>query len=187
MNWITSIPWEARSRLYRRRILQVNIRWALGEIYKSYILLHRSDLDILANFQFVFLEFYGGQSTIDIRRLQQYWCSLLGCRYFQRSQLQAQPRSTLGLCTPCMFSVTSLGFQLFEHLLTQNDLIVAEFSRVFKIFMKSFVQIRFFKNPGSSLKLKIWHLQKENSLLFFARFRKFQLDDSVTVSVDLDL
>ena len=36
---------EARSRLYRRRILQVNIRWkALDEIYKMYILLHRLDL-----------------------------------------------------------------------------------------------------------------------------------------------
>ena len=36
---------EARSRLYRRQILQVNIRWkALDEIYKMYILLHRSDL-----------------------------------------------------------------------------------------------------------------------------------------------
>ena len=36
---------EARSRLYRRQILQVNIRWkALDEIYKMYILLHRSDI-----------------------------------------------------------------------------------------------------------------------------------------------
>ena len=36
---------EARSRLYRRQNLQVNIRWkALDEIYKMYILLHRSDL-----------------------------------------------------------------------------------------------------------------------------------------------
>ena len=39
----------ARSRLYRRQILQVNIRWkALDEIYKMYILLHRSDLKISA-------------------------------------------------------------------------------------------------------------------------------------------
>ena len=44
----------ARSRLYRRRFLQVNARWkALDEIYKiyiyaSYILLHRSDLKISA-------------------------------------------------------------------------------------------------------------------------------------------
>ena len=36
---------EARSRLYRRQIVQLNIRWkALDEIYKIYILLHRSDL-----------------------------------------------------------------------------------------------------------------------------------------------
>ena len=35
----------ARSRLYRRRFLQVNTRWkALDEIYKIYILLHRTDL-----------------------------------------------------------------------------------------------------------------------------------------------
>ena len=39
----------ARSRLYRRRFLQVNTRWkVLDEIYKIYILLHRSDLKISA-------------------------------------------------------------------------------------------------------------------------------------------
>ena len=37
----------ARSPLYRRQILQQNIRWkALDEIYKIYMLLHRSDLNI---------------------------------------------------------------------------------------------------------------------------------------------
>ena len=37
--------YRARSLLYRRQILQVNIRWkALDEIYKIYMLLHRSDL-----------------------------------------------------------------------------------------------------------------------------------------------
>ena len=41
--------YRARSRLYRRHILQVNIRWkALDEIYKVYILLYRSDLNISA-------------------------------------------------------------------------------------------------------------------------------------------
>ena len=36
-----------RSLLYRRQILQENIRWkALDEIYKIYMLLHRSDLNI---------------------------------------------------------------------------------------------------------------------------------------------
>ena len=40
---------EARSRLYRRRFLQLSTRWkALDEIYKIYILLHRSDLKISA-------------------------------------------------------------------------------------------------------------------------------------------
>ena len=40
---------RARSRLYRSQILQVNTRWkALVEIYKIYMLLHRSDLNISA-------------------------------------------------------------------------------------------------------------------------------------------
>ena len=39
--------YRVRSLLYRRQILQVNIRWkALDEIYKIYMLLHRSDLNI---------------------------------------------------------------------------------------------------------------------------------------------
>ena len=42
--------YKARSLLYRRQILQVNIRWkALDEIYKIYMLLHRSDLNISEN------------------------------------------------------------------------------------------------------------------------------------------
>ena len=44
--------YEARSLLYRRQILQENIRWkALEEIYKIYMLLHRSDLSISENFR----------------------------------------------------------------------------------------------------------------------------------------
>ena len=40
--------YRARSLLYRRQILQENIRWkALDEIYKIYMLLHRSNLNIL--------------------------------------------------------------------------------------------------------------------------------------------
>ena len=39
--------YRARSLLYRRQILQQNMRWkALDEIYKIYMLLHRSDLNI---------------------------------------------------------------------------------------------------------------------------------------------
>ena len=39
--------YRARSLLYRCQILQENIRWkALDEIYKIYMLLHRSDLNI---------------------------------------------------------------------------------------------------------------------------------------------
>ena len=48
----------ARSRLYRRHILQVNIRWqALDELYKMYMLLHRLDLTISENFRQTFPHF----------------------------------------------------------------------------------------------------------------------------------
>ena len=43
--------YRARSPLYRRQMLQENIRWkALDEIYKIYMLLDRSDLNISENF-----------------------------------------------------------------------------------------------------------------------------------------
>ena len=39
--------YRAHSLMYRRQILQENIRWkALDAIYKIYMLLHRSDFDI---------------------------------------------------------------------------------------------------------------------------------------------
>ncbi len=53
--------YRARSLLYRRQILQENIRWkALDEIYKIYMLLHRSDLNISEIFRqkFVIFEFF---------------------------------------------------------------------------------------------------------------------------------
>ena len=51
--------YRARSLLYRRQILQVNIRWkALDEIYKIYMLLHRSDLNISENFRQFFFAFF---------------------------------------------------------------------------------------------------------------------------------
>ena len=50
--------YQARSLLYRRHILQVNIRWkALDEIYKVYMLLHRSDLNISEHFRQTFSHF----------------------------------------------------------------------------------------------------------------------------------
>ena len=50
--------YRARSLLYRRQILQENIRWkALDEIYKIYMLLHRSDLNISENFRQNFARF----------------------------------------------------------------------------------------------------------------------------------
>ena len=52
--------YRARSLLYRRQILQVNIRWkALDEIYKIYMLLHRSDLNISEIFCHFFFAFSG--------------------------------------------------------------------------------------------------------------------------------
>ena len=61
----TSFTWlvleylpRSRSLLYRRQILQENIRWkALDEIYKIYMLLHRSDLNISENFRQTFSHF----------------------------------------------------------------------------------------------------------------------------------
>ena len=51
--------YRARSLLYRRQILQVNIRWkALDEIYKIYMLLHRSDLNISEKFRQNFSHFF---------------------------------------------------------------------------------------------------------------------------------
>ena len=51
--------YRARSLLYRRQILQVNIRWkALDEIYKIYMLLHRSDLNISEIFRQFFSHFF---------------------------------------------------------------------------------------------------------------------------------
>ena len=50
--------YKARSLLYRRQILQQNIRWkAPDEIYKICMLLHRSDLNISENFRQTFSHF----------------------------------------------------------------------------------------------------------------------------------
>ena len=50
--------YRARSLLYRRQILQENIRWkALDEIYKIYMLLHRSGLNISEKFRQTFSRF----------------------------------------------------------------------------------------------------------------------------------
>ena len=48
------------SLLYRRQILQENIRWkALDEIYKIHMLLHRSGLNMSGNFSSNFFAFFG--------------------------------------------------------------------------------------------------------------------------------
>ena len=49
---------RARYLPYRRQMLQENIRWkALDEIYKIYMLLHRSDLNISESFRQTFSHF----------------------------------------------------------------------------------------------------------------------------------
>ena len=56
---------EARSRMYRRQILQVNIRWkALDEIYKIYMFLHRSDLNISEIFRKTSSHFFANFAKI---------------------------------------------------------------------------------------------------------------------------
>ena len=58
---------RARSLLYRRQILQQNIRWkALDEIYKIYMLLHRSDLNISEIFVKLFRILKFGQIFVKI-------------------------------------------------------------------------------------------------------------------------
>ena len=50
--------YRARSLLYRRQILQENIRWkALDEIYKIYMFLHRLDLNISETIRQTFSNF----------------------------------------------------------------------------------------------------------------------------------
>ena len=58
--------YRARSLLYRRQILQENIHWkALGEIYKIYVLLHRSDLNISERFRQTFSHFSANHAKND--------------------------------------------------------------------------------------------------------------------------
>ena len=64
--WLAGKP-DYRSRLYRSQILQLNpknIRWkALDEIYKMYMLFHRSGINILA----IFVEFVGVFKNRNVR------------------------------------------------------------------------------------------------------------------------
>ena len=54
--------YRARSLLYRRQILQENIRWkALDEIYKIYMFLHRSDL------------VFQNEGVLDLGGLERQW------------------------------------------------------------------------------------------------------------------
>ena len=57
--------YRARSLLYRRQILQENIRWkALDEIYKIYMTLHRSDLNISEKIRQIFSHFFANFAKI---------------------------------------------------------------------------------------------------------------------------
>ena len=58
--------YRARSPLYRRQILQENIRWkALDEIYKIYMPLHRSDLNISEKIRQTVLHFLATHAQLD--------------------------------------------------------------------------------------------------------------------------
>ena len=70
--------YKARSLLYRRQILQENIRWkARDEIYKIYMLLHRLDLNLLAKFRQTFSHFSAKFSSF-LLNLFRFWWKLLG-------------------------------------------------------------------------------------------------------------
>ena len=78
--------YKARSLLYRRQILQVNIRWkALDEIYKIYMLLHRSDLNISEYFVKLFRIFWQNlQKFVDFEFFSPIFAQILMkfCRNF---------------------------------------------------------------------------------------------------------
>ena len=64
--------YKARSLLYRHQILQENVRWkALDEIYKIYVLLHRSDLNTkyFRTISSNFFAFFGRQNFVKIVHL----------------------------------------------------------------------------------------------------------------------
>ena len=63
--------YRARSLLYRRQILQLNICWkALDEIYKIYMLLHRSDLNISENVrQFLRISIFSKMSNLKLLQM----------------------------------------------------------------------------------------------------------------------
>ena len=57
--------YRARSLPHRRQILQETIRWkALDEIYKIYMLLRRSDLNISENVRQIFSYFWQNFATL---------------------------------------------------------------------------------------------------------------------------
>ena len=61
---------RARSLLYRRQILQENIRWkALDKIYKIYMLLHRSDLNISDTFRQTFPHFLAKLENLNFAKI----------------------------------------------------------------------------------------------------------------------
>ena len=86
----------ARSRLYQNEMFQVSIRWkALDEIYKIYMLLHRSDLNIseffvklfrifrqnFPNLNFVIFEFF---TVIVAQILMKFYRNFANIEYFRK-------------------------------------------------------------------------------------------------------
>ena len=84
---------KARSLLYRRQILQENIRWkALDEIYKIYMLLHRSDLKISEKIRQTFshfsANFFSNEIAIQTSIYLQIWL-----RYSRERATQSLPKN----------------------------------------------------------------------------------------------
>ena len=76
--------YRARSLLYRRQILQENIRWkALDEIYKIYMLLHRSDLNISEMCRQTFVAFFGNFCK-KIQEIGKHWRKFKVLQNFQQ-------------------------------------------------------------------------------------------------------
>ena len=64
--------YRARSLLYRRQILQENIRWTLDEIYKIDMLLHRSDLNISYTFRQTFPHFLANLENLNFAKIRYF-------------------------------------------------------------------------------------------------------------------
>ena len=121
--------YRARSLLYRRQILQENIRWkTLDEIYKIYMLLHRSDLNISENVRQTFSHFW--QKIVKIK-IRNFWILFTDfCSDFD--EISSEFRRYFRKC--CEFS-RDFEFSLFSSAFPSCDpeacLVIEQFFRLF--------------------------------------------------------